>query len=117
VEVGMKVSRVVDVISDFLSFPLSFLKQPLFVVGHLSVRGIYLETRIPGIAIRRTELGGLLDRWQNAAFTASRESSTSVEIAWTFLDTILRLIFFSLLKSAIYDDPLAHRFGRSVALT
>jgi hypothetical protein len=45
------------------------------------------------------------------------ESSTSVEIAWTLLDTILRLIFFSLLRSAIYDDPLAHRFGRSVALT
>jgi hypothetical protein len=45
------------------------------------------------------------------------KASTSVEIAWTFLDTIPRMIFSSLLKSAIYDVPLAHRFGRSVALT
>src|ERR1700689_4519959 len=34
------------------------------------------------------------------------KSSTSVEIARTFLDTILRMIFSSLLKSAIYDVPL-----------
>jgi hypothetical protein len=45
------------------------------------------------------------------------KSSTSVEIAWTFLDTILRMIFSSLLKSAIYDVLLAHCFGQSVALT
>jgi hypothetical protein len=45
------------------------------------------------------------------------KSSASVEIDWTFLDTILRMIFSSLLKSAIYDVPLTHRFGWSVALT
>jgi hypothetical protein len=44
------------------------------------------------------------------------ESPTSVEIASTFLDTILRLIVSSLLKSAIYDAALAPRFGRLVAL-
>jgi hypothetical protein len=34
----------------------------------------------------------------------------------TFLDTMLPPIVFSFLKSAIYDVPLVHRFGRLVAL-
>ena len=45
------------------------------------------------------------------------KSSTSVENCLDISRHILRMIFSSLLKSAIYDVPLAHRFGRWVALT